>query len=895
MSLAAGSTVGHYQILGSLGAGGMGEVYRARDIKLGREVALKILPQAVSADPERRARFAREARALAALNHPNIAQVYGFEDGEPASALTMELVEGEDLSARIRRSPIAFDEAIAIARQIGEALQAAHDRGIIHRDLKPANIKLRDDGAVKVLDFGLAKALEQGSGIGDQGPGELSNSPTITTPAMTLRGMILGTAAYMAPEQAKGRVVDKRADIWAFGCVLYEMLTGRKAFAGEDVSDTLAAILKSDVDWTGVPARATRLLKKCLEKDPRKRLHDIGDAWDLLDDAAASATSGSGRSHWLPWSLAAAFALSTIGIASLRLFDTPPSPPVTQFQFPAPPGSEFSTYLSLSHDGRRLAFTATDGDRNTALWVRDLDSLEARRLQGTENATSPFWSPDGRFIAFADGRTLKRIDVGGGPPQKIAEAPTTFGMGAWNRDGVIVVGTRGVGPMYRLPSSGGTPVPLTVIDEAARERGHSFPMFLPDQKRFLYIKLTSLQETQGVYVGGIDAVPAQQDPQRLLPVALGPLGLVPSAQGSRLLFMRDTTLMSQPFDVDRVRFLGDAQPVAERIATSGSFAFFGAAGDVVAYRAGGAANITNEQLTWYSRSGAVIGKVGESMPITGGTASVALAPDGRRAALMVTSPQFTPDLWVVEFARGLVSRLTFTDDGEVAPLWAPDSRRLAYRTSVAANQAFSVMVKDVDGTTDAASPVGKSIPGIPTGWSSDGRFMLFTRGVDTGTLDLYALSIEQKTETPLLQTPFGEGSGRLSPDNRWMAYQSNESGQAEVYVRPFVVAADGAPSVGPKTRVSSNGGVLPRWRRDGKEIIYRSLTGDFMAVDVKTTGDAIDISLPHRLFANVAGVRAWDITADAQRLLLSVPVGNSAALPAHPMTVILNWTAAFDR
>ena len=344
LPLIPGNSLGHYQIVGALGAGGMGEVYRAKDSKLGRDVALKILPDAVSSDPERRARFAREARALAALNHPNIAQIHGFEDGEP-SALIMELVEGEDLSQRIRRGPITYDEAIAIARQIGEALQAAHDRGIIHRDLKPANIKLRDDGTVKVLDFGLAKALDQGSGIGDQGPGDISHSPTITSPAMTLRGVILGTAAYMAPEQAKGRVVDKRADIWAFGCVLYEMLTGRKAFAGEDVSDTLASILKSDVDWTGVPPQATRLLKKCLEKDSRKRLHDIGDAWDLLDAATqAPAAGASPRSPWLAWSLAGVFALTTIAMASMRFMAPAPVPPaMARFQLAAPPGHEFST------------------------------------------------------------------------------------------------------------------------------------------------------------------------------------------------------------------------------------------------------------------------------------------------------------------------------------------------------------------------------------------------------------------------------------------------------------------------------------------------------------------------------------------------------------------------
>jgi hypothetical protein len=438
-------------------------------------------------------------------------------------------------------------------------------------------------------------------------------------------------------------------------------------------------------------------------------------------------------------------------------------------------------------------------------------------------------------------------------------------------------------------------VPLTAIDEAARERGHSFPMFLPDQKRFLYVKLTGRQETQGVYVGSIDAAPEQQSKQQLLSLALGPLAVVPSAQGSRLLFMRDSTLMSQPFDAERVQLSGDAQSVAERIAIAGSFAFFGAAGDVIAYRTGGAANLTNEQLTWYSRSGAVLGKVGEALAITGGPASVALAPDGRRAAVMITSPQITPDLWLVEFARGLTSRLTFSDDAEISPVWAPDSRRLVYRTGVRASQGFSLMVKDVDGTSDAVSPAEKPVAGVPNSWSNDGRFIFYTRGPDAGTLDLWVMSLEHKTERALLQTPFSEGGARLSPDNRWLAYQSNESGQSEIYVRPFLVAADGTPSVGPKSRVSSNGGVVPRWRGDGREIIYRSLSGDFMAVSVKPAGDTIAISLPQPLFANVAGVHAWDVTADGQRLLLSVPTGNDAAIPADPITVILNWTSTLAK
>ncbi len=890
MFLTTGSSVGHYQILGSLGAGGMGEVYRARDTKLGRDVALKILPEAVSTDPERRARFAREARSLAALNHPNIAQVHGFEDGEPTSALIMELVDGQDLSERIRRGPSPFDDAIAIARQIGDALQTAHDRGIIHRDLKPGNIKVRDDGTVKVLDFGLAKALDQGSGIADQGSGELSNSPTITTPAMTMHGMILGTAAYMAPEQAKGRAVDRRADIWAFGCVLYEMLTGRKAFAGDDVSDTLASILKSDVDWTGVPPQATRLLKRCLEKDPRKRLHDVGDAWDLLEDRSPLPQSTPQRSSWLPWTVAALFAVTTIGLAALRFMQPAPAPPESaRFQIAPPPNTEFSTYLAVSPDSRRVAFTASDRNRMSTLWVRDLQSLEARQLPGTENATSPFWSPDGRFIAFADGRVLKKIDLSGGPAQTLGEAPGSVGLGAWNTAGAIVVGTRGLGGLYKVPDTGGTLVPLTSIVEES-ERGHSFPTFLPDQKRFLYIKLSARADEQGVYMGSIDAAPEQQGTTRLLPLGFGPLVLTNGDQGRRLLFARGGTVMSQPFDADRVELSGEPTPVAERVGSAGSFAFFGAGSNVLVYRTGTAATSTSEQLTWFDRTGKEIAKVGDPLAVSAGPFSLAIAPDGRRAAVMISEAAPPADLWLVEFARGLVTRLTSTPGAEAGPVWAPDSRRLAFRRGRTDNFSSDMFVKDVDGADEEEPIAPQPTGGTPTDWSRDGRTILLVRGPDNIASDIFAWSTDRKVAEPLLRTAFTEHTGRLSSDGRWLAYVSNESGESEIYVRPFSIGADGKPAVGPKWRVSTSGGVMPRWRADGKELFFRAGNGDFMSVDVTIAGGSIQTTLPRRLFANIPSVHAWDVTADGQRFLISVVLSSPLSPAAvDPITVVLNW------
>jgi serine/threonine protein kinase/Tol biopolymer transport system component len=884
MNLSPGTRLAHFEIIGSLGAGGMGEVYRARDSKLSRDVALKLLPPGLQSDPDRRARFAREARTLAALNDPHIAQVHGFEESGDTSMLVMELVDGEDLSQRIRRGPIPYDEAIAIAKQIGQALEAAHEQGIIHRDLKPANIKLRDDGTVKVLDFGLAKALESGS-AGPNAPPELANSPTITSPAgVTLGGVILGTAAYMAPEQAKGKAVDKRADIWAFGCVLYEMLTGRRPFDGDDVSETLASVLKSDVAWIGVPPRAQRLLKKCLERDPKRRLHDIGDAWDLLDETTSISPAASGA-RWLPWSIAAVFLISTLALAWLFLTRPEPSPQSARFQLGPPEKHSFEIYMNLSPDGRRLAFTVADVDRNISLWVRDLDSLEARRLPGTAGAGSPFWSPDGRYVAFATGMTLNKIDVNAGAPQKIADAPTPVGSAAWNTDGTIVFGTRGVGPLYRVSASGGTPVALTQIDESRGERGHSFPTFLPDGKRFLYVRLTGNPGTMGIYVGSLDQSPDQQDSTVLVPAVVGPIAIAPSPAGDRLLFARDGILLAQPFDPRQVRLSGDAQPIAERLGSAGSFNYFTVAGDVLVFRTGRATPTNLEQLTWLNRAGETVAKLGDPLLLAQGTNVIAIAPDGRQAAL-VMAQTIVPDVWLVEFARGIMTRFTLTETGESFPAWSPDSRRVAFRSDRRGND---ILLKQADGATEETPATSEQLtPGFPTDWSSDGRFLIF----NSITADILVFSLDRKTAEPLLQTPFAESDGQLSADTRWLAYASNESGQNEIYVRPFTVAQDGKAALGAKWRVSSNGGTVPRWRGDGKELFYRASNGDFMAAEVAVTGNTIETALPKLLFKVIPGVHGWDVAADGQRFLISIPMFAEAFTSPDPFTVVLNWKTA---
>ncbi len=442
----------------------------------------------------------------------------------------MELVEGEDLAKRLKRGPIPLDDALAIARQIADALAAAHEQGIVHRDLKPANIKVRDDGTVKVLDFGLAKALESTGSTGGSGSqaDAVLNSPTITTPAMTMHGMILGTAAYMAPEQAKGKPVDKRADIWAFGCVLYEMVSGRRAFQGDDVSDTLASVLRAEVEWSVVPASIERLLKKCLERDPRRRLHDIADAWDLIDTAPA-ATVVHRQRWWMGWIAAAALALTTAVLAFVHFTEPALPREMARFQLQPPADQTFDIYVAVAPNGRRLAFTARDNKGIVRLWVRDLDSLDARVLPGTEGAWSPFWSPDSRLIAFADERLLKKIDPAGGLPQTVCQSPALVGIGTWNQEGTILYGTRGAGSIWRVSAAGGDPAAVTAYDP--RSGFHSFPTFLPDGRRFLYVRQSADAAQQGIYAGSIDVPPADQSSTRIVHAPLGPVPAVSDARG----------------------------------------------------------------------------------------------------------------------------------------------------------------------------------------------------------------------------------------------------------------------------------------------------------------------------------------------------------------------------
>jgi serine/threonine protein kinase/Tol biopolymer transport system component len=921
MSLPPGTRLGPYELTGQIGAGGMGEVYRAHDTNLRRDVAVKVLPASVSADAERLARFRREAQVLATLNHPNIAAIYGIEESGTAPALVMELVEGEDLSTAIARASradgpvsgsqsgrhlrgIPLEDALPIARQIVDALGAAHAQGVIHRDLKPANIKLKGTSVdlagatVKVLDFGLAKLADPGairSGSSDIDP---ANSPTITSPAMTAMGMILGTAAYMAPEQARGRVVDKRADIWAFGCVLYEMLTGRRAFEGDDVSDTLATILKSDPDWTALPAGTPlairRLLRRCLTKDPARRLADIADARLDLDDPATSSGDETNaapavepfiRRRWIEriGLLVAGIAVAAIGLGPWvvsHLRETPPAPlPTLRVPLLPPEGLRVEPGFVISPDGRYVAFRASRRGEQVRLWIRDLATMDVRVVAGTDDAFVPVWSPDSRSVAYADLSGIKLVDVAAGSVRMLIDraGPSI----AWAPDGTIVF-NRAAAPgaageiLWRLPLTGGEPVALTTLDTGAGDTDHAVQQFLPDGRRFLFTAAPGNR----LYVGHLDGTS---------PTLLAEQIWQPSyAAPGYLLYLREGTLFVQRFDTEIGLLVGEPAPFIGQVSalfSVGKGDFSVSNNGVLIYTQGTAAR--GGLPVWVDRQG-------RESPVPGLAASQALefpriSPDGRRVAFVSSG-----DLWIGDLGGRPPIRLTF--DGARAPvftpLWTPDGQRLVIERGGSEPGLWSVAADGRDATPERVLTDGHH---HAHAWSADGRELIAAR-LSGAESDIVALPYPTPGESrSVVATPAWEGVAGLSmsPDGRWLAYAANPTGRMEIYVRPY-------SGSGAAVRVSPDGGTEPEWSRDGRELFYRERER-LLSARVTRSGSDNDIQfdLPIVLFESdyVRGdfyqPPSYDVAPDGRFLLLKWPAGSAPG--ERPPVLFSNWIAEFER
>jgi len=871
MTIARGTRLGQYEFVELIGSGGMGEVYRAHDTRLNRDVAIKVLPDEVASDPERVARFAREARMLAALNHPHIATIHDFETADGFSGLVLELVHGPTLADRLREGPLALAEAITVAEQIAAAVDAAHEKGIIHRDLKPANIKLTDAGHVKVLDFGLAKAL-------DTALASDSAAPTVTALAATQAGAFIGTPAYMSPEQARGEPLDKRTDIWSFGVVLYEMLTGSRPFEGQTTTETLAAVLKDDPACDRVPVAARRLVIRCLEKDRRRRLRDIADAAALLDVAADPVLTRrrSPDARWRWPAIAGLLLIATIGALLLprKLRHPEPQLPI-RFEVAARPG-EYVDAPVLSPDGRSIAFLSSETNSPARrLWLHSFDSGQSRQLFEAERSATgpPFWSPDGRSIALAADGKLEKIEIADGSGQTVTEVRLVFGAGSWSRDGVILFSTST--GLMRVAAAGGPAVSVTTVDPRAGEIGHFSPTFLDDARHFLYLRASSVMRG-GIYVGSVDARPEDQSRTRLIDTPAGAV-YSPGAGGedARVLFLQENALMSQRFDSRKLQLKGEPVRVADQVGESNHYVLASVSPTgVLALRH---AQPIQALPVWVDRNGNERGTIAGT-PLAG-LENVRISPDGSRLAMVVQR-----DIWVYDLAGKPPVKLTF-DGRNDYPLWSPDGRRIVY-SALSPPHLVSV---SADGTGPA--PQSVSPPGHyhPIGWSADGREMIVVLNTYSPTnWDILKLPAHGAGQpVPVVQTEYVEGmlGAGLSPDGRWLAYVSNVTGDPEVWVQPY-------PGPGAQIRVSPNHGTDPVWAKDGRGLYYLEGT-KLMIVPVSAAHD-VSFDIPTRLFDSPYLHRpgwplSYDIAADGRFVMVKRA---ETQQPASPIVVVLNWTSA---
>ena len=907
MTVGMGAQLGPFEVLAPLGSGGMGEVYRARDSRLGREVAIKVFPAAFSADEDRLRRFEQEARAAGMLNHPNILTIYdiGTHDGYPY--IVAELLDGEELRVQMNRGPLPVRQALDYAQQITLGLAAAHEKGITHRDLKPENLYVTADGRVKILDFGLAKLKRQ-----PVHGGVNSETPTALVSPTTNPGTVIGTVGYMSPEQVLGEEADHRADIFAFGLILYEMLAGRPAFEGASAVAVMSAILRDEppelVESNDkIPPQLDRLVRRCLEKRPERRFHsahDLGLALEVLSatsgsrlEAQSAALSGAAKTQAeargprlpnrkrLVWIAITALLLLAALPFVIAYIQRAPLTTRAVRSFILPPEKSIFNFVGLnagpvtvSPDGRRLAFVASASEGRNLLWVRPLDALSAQQLAGTEGAFHPFWSPDSRFLGFfADGK-LKKIDAAGGPPITLCEAPMGRG-GTWNLDGVIIFAPNNTGALHRVSASGGASSEVTKLDEARGELSHRWPCFLPDGRHFLYLgrgSILSEGETAAICVASLDS----QGSKLLLRANSN----TAYTQG-HLLYLREGALLAQPFDAKRLETTGDAFPIAEQIQhipALGRGVFSVSENGVLAYQTGSATG--NLQLTWFDRSGKPLGVLDDPAP----NANPKLSPDGKRLAVVITDPQTGhPDIWLYELARGIKTRFTFDPAGEREPIWSPDGSRIVFTSNRKGH--FDLYQKSANGAGSEELLLESNFDKAPSSFSPDGRFLLYS-AVDPKTkADLWVLPLGgDRKPFPFLQTEFTESFGQFSPDGRWIAYRSDESRGGEIYVAPF-------PGPGGQRQVSTAGGRQPRWRGNGKELFYLSPDDKMMAAEVNGQGATLEVGAVRPLFEarqSVTGGFLYDVTGDGQRFLINAAVEQKAS---SPIILVQNWTVDSKR
>jgi serine/threonine protein kinase/Tol biopolymer transport system component len=892
MSLTPGTRLGPYEIIAAIGAGGMGEVYRARDTRLERTVAIKVLPDSFALDAGLRERFAREAKVISSLDHPNICVLHDVGDHDGTAFLVMQYLEGDTLEQRLAAGPLPIDQALRYAIEISDALDRAHRQGIVHRDLKPGNIILTKTGA-KVLDFGLAKVgMAGGAALG------VTGLPT-TPPNITAHGAILGTFQYMAPEQLEGNEADARTDIFGFGAVLYEMVTGKRAFAGKSQASLISAIMSGTPPPISAvqpltPPGLDRVVKKCLAKDPDERwqtAHDLKDElkW-VAERSALPVPAGSGvlarttsvRRSRVAWTTVAilGIALMTVGVLWGRehLKSQPDASALIKFETSFPDGwgiapvsaAGYSTApVAVSPDGRRVAFVAIGPNKKTQIWMRPLDSLSAQPLAGTAGAGSPFWSPDSRFLGFFADGSLKKIDVAGGPAVTLCPAAENMG-GTWGTSGVIVF-SPGAGALQKVSTAGGVPAPATRL--ATGETLHWRPSFLPDGRHFIYRSNTPNQKGP-FYIASLDSTDST---------------LVLNADSSNaiysqghLLFMLGSTLMAQPFDSQRLEMAGEPVPVAEQVLSQASSVpngiFSASANGVLAYTVG--ASFIGSELIWFDRAGKEISKLGEPARYS----DVELSPDGQRLAVSVRDQVGAKsDLWIFDVARNFRSRFTSDPQNELGGRWTPDGRNIAYQID-----SKGIFLKPSGSSTTERRLLENTHTEYPDSWTPDQRALLYEVDDPKTSWDLWVLPVAEGSKPyPFIQAPLRQEYGRISPDGRWVAYRSTESGRDEIYVVPF-------PGPGDKVQLSTSGGIYPRWRRDGKEIFYIDTNSRLMAAPVDGGGPQFKVGQETRLFdvRLLRGDWPYDVSGDGQRFIVGTRVEQSSSAP---LTVVVNWTAGLRK